>query len=262
MPSERACLPARGSAVPRPSVAAVLAVALLAAGSAQATPVAVQATLQISIQGLDTFTVNGSGSVDVAGGSLTVAPGLVSAANQVVPITSTSTVHSLVLSNFSNLSGAFSPGGATAQAPADICPGGGPAAGKACVGGGGLGGKMAVTGVVKIVVLPGFVTLPMDLAFMNIGEGGSASVPISTDAAPWTTGVARVATLNGAFSTTGANLGSSLSLVTATFVQVCGNALPILARFTLTGLVPEPDAISLVGAGLVGLSLLVRARRG
>ena len=244
---------------------AALGALLLAAGAAQATPVNVQATLTITMLGITPpVTTTMPGTVDVSGSSLsTAAAAIVDVSNAVVPVTSTTVWKAYVVKGLVNQSGLFSPGGATSQTPAEICPSAGPAPGKACVAGGGFGGQMGFVGNVDLQLIPGVVTFPFDYDILGIGSGGGGSVPYASfDAAPWTTGLARVALPNGvAFSTTGTNAGSSLTLVTAAFVSSCGFLLPVVGRLTLTGLVPEPATIALLGAGLVGILLVAGARR-
>jgi hypothetical protein len=239
-------------------------VALLSAPFASAAPISgVNAKLSIEIAGLGTVAVSGSGSVSVAGdGSIAIPAGLVSG-GFLVPVTTTSSIASLSATNISNLSGTLVPGGASAIS-GGVCGSGGPALSEACVAGGGLGGALALTGAINVVVVPSLVIIPMDLNVLGVGQGIAGNSPFTFDAAPWTTGAARVKTgsppYGGTFTTTGTQSGTSLTLVTATFVAACGNVIPILASLEITG-IPEPGMLTLTAVGLAGLVALRIRRR-
>ena len=52
--------------------------------------------------------------------------------------------------------------------------------------------------------------------------------------------------------------GDATTLVTATYVNCCGNTLPIFASLTLTPVVPEPAALIYFALGICGLLALRR----
>jgi len=248
---------------------ALMAIAsLLLEGAASATPVAVSATLgvEVGIPGLPPVVLAGGGAVSVMGGTITVPAGLVSQVGSLtIPVTGTSSIGSLVATGIANHSGAFSVGGVTAQAPAELC-GAGPGAGQACNVGGRLGGVMALTGQIFIHIIPHITVIPLKLNGLLIGQGGAATTSFaSIDAGAWTSGTGRVglATPSGTTVVSATGASSPLNLVTPTFVNLLANRLPIFASFTLFGslTVPEPGALWLIGSGVVGLVLLFgRAR--
>lgn len=236
------------------------------AGPAEAAPISgVGATLTIEITGLEAIVIPGSGTVDVApDGSISLAAGFVSATNLLVPVTSTTAVYSLTASFLGNQAGTFSPLGASAV-PDGVCGPGEPLSGQACVGGGGLGGALGLSGILNVVIVPSFVVFPLDLDGLQVGQGGAGNMPFTYDAAPWTTGTARVnlggsPPYGGVLTTTGSHAGTSLTLVTTTFVAACGNLLPVFASLEITG-IPEPGMAGLLAAGAAGLALAVGRRR-
>lgn len=230
---------------------------------AAAAPVSGSFTLAVTIKGLPTLTVGSTGTIDVTGGIVTVPAGLVSQGGSlVVPVTATTAIDSVGLSGLANLSGVFSVGGITSQAPTEICPGGGPGFGAACNVGGNLGGLMGLTGSIEVNVLPTVVVLPIQLGDTQIGLGGASNTPFIYDAAGWTSGTGLVNTGN-LLSTHGSSGVDSFSLVTPLFVSACGNLLPIFASLTASGLaeVPEPAAWASLWLGVLGLVVLTRRRR-
>jgi hypothetical protein len=233
---------------------------LLAAGSAAAAPIAVSASLRIELGYLGAVVATDTGVIDVSGGVYTIPAGLVSLASATVPVTATTAVGSLVALGIANLAGTFAPGGVTSQAPGEVCLA--PMSAQACVSGGGLGGVMALTGVIAIHVIPHIAVIPVSVNAVNVGEGGSASQPFTIDGAPWTTGTVKIDQSAAPDVTTMGSVGTgSLALVSGSYVLVCGNLLPITARLTLTGLVPEPAGLALIAIGVAGLIGLARKPR-
>jgi hypothetical protein len=234
-------------------VTALLAAAMLMATPSAAGPVPVQtgASLRLDLPGLGSILASGVGSVsvDASAGQVFVPAGVASLATPVaIPVTSSTAIFSLTAQTLSNLSGTFSLGGVTAQAPGELC-GAGPASGEACVGGGGLGGVMGLHGTVFVHILPLEFPVPLNLSALGIGQGGSTSTPFTFDAAPWTAGVAAVNSGASTFTTSGT--GSPLTLVSPTFVSALGNLLPVRATFTLDAVsVPEPATWVMLGLGL------------
>lgn len=236
---------------------------LATAGPAAAAPMTANATLSVHIQGLAPVVISSAGTLDVTGGVVSVPAGLVTQPGVlVVPVTATSAVHSLSVSGLSNLSGVFSVGGMTAQAPGEICGGGGPGFGEACNVGGGLGGLMGLAGVIDVIVVPNLVVIPVDLGQSLIGQGGGANTPYTFDAAGWSTGPGLVNTGVGTVSASGyTGTGGAFQLVTPLFASACGNLLPIFASFTITGLaVPEPALFATLWLGLLAIVVWTRKR--
>lgn len=249
-----------------------LAVACGLAAPAAAAPAATPAVMALSLHysegggpiALPSITLVGGGVVDVTGLTVSVPAGLVSQVGSLtIPVTATTSVASLVATGIANLSGTFSLGGVTAQAPGEVCPGGGPGAGTACNAGGGVGGVMALTGFIDVHVIPHIVVIPTSLNHFLIGQGGTKGPPFAfeIDAAAWSTGSGLVNTGSGVLAH--APDFSSLTLVSPTFVHTLGVILlPTFATLKFSSLfVPEPAASVTIVAGLAGLALLARARR-
>ena len=240
----------------RTRVALAALALLLAAGPAQAAPIAVSASLRVEIRGLAPVVTTSTGVVDVTGGVYTIPAGLVSLGNATVPVTATTAVNSLVATNIANLTGTFAPGGVTSQAPAEVCLA--PAPGRACVSGGGIGGVMHIAGLVNVHVIAHIVVIPVNLLTVNLGASGSSNTPYTFDGAPWTTGTVKIDHAGTTFSVMGSSATGSLTLVSGSYLLTCGNLLPITASFTLTPLVPEPAALVLIAIGTAGLIVLRR----
>ncbi|MBW2315034.1 MAG: hypothetical protein JRH10_12645 [Deltaproteobacteria bacterium] len=246
---------------------AALLAAFLVATPASAAPISGNVTVSITIQGLTPVTVGGSGIVDITGGVISVSAGLVSAPGPIlVPVTGVTAVDSLSLVGFSNLSGVFSVGGITAQAPGEVCPGGvatgGALTGVACNLGGAVGGVMGLTGTLNVNIIPNIVVIPFNLAVVQLGQGGSLNSPFFIDAAGWTTGTGLLNTGVNTHATTGFGTASGFQLVSPLFVAACGNLLPVFASFTMTGLtaVPEPAVWISIWLGLLGVVTLTRRK--
>jgi len=241
-------------ALPR-SVLLVACVVL--AGPARAEPVFTQATLTVVIDygfPIAPFEAHGSGFIDVTGSTVTVPAGIVSLGQRlVVPVTSSTIfgVVPLTARTLSNLSGTFSLGGVTAQAPAEVC-GAGPAVGEACNAGGGIGGTMRLDGTIFWPY--GIVVIPLaPLGNLPLGEGGSTNIPFTADGAAWSTGggVAR----GPERTTTRVGSGSPFNLVTPVYVDALGNQGFIWASLVLTAVslpIPEPGLLALVAGCALG----------
>jgi len=255
--------------MPRSSAVLVAFTSLLLAGPASSAPVVTNLVLGVSIQGFAPLTAAGAGSIDVIGSTITVPAGLVSLGSAiVVPVTGSTAINSLSITKLSNLSATFSLGGVTAQAPGEVCPGGGPVAngsgGAACNVGGAVGGVMALTGTIFVNIIPTVVVIPVNLNSALIGQGGSTNVPFRIDAAAWSTGTGLV--------NTGVTVGAAttpaafpLTLVSPAYVSVLGNPLPIFSYLAVSGgiplPVPEGSGMLLVALGVAGLLLLRRQAR-
>jgi len=227
---------------------------LLAAVPSAAAPVARSAELRLTAYVPATggyafdFSVATTVSVDATAGSVWIPGGIFGGGSIALPVSSNTSVSSMSVQNLDLLGGTFRPGGATAVAPNDLCPAGGPpfGAGDACVFGGALGGAVGLTGTVHVNIIPGVVVIPLDLA-LHVGVGGSTNVPFEIHAAPWTAGRAVAATPLGIIETNethlmraghGASVAGTLdaaasrfSLVTPVHVEVLGNIVaPSLVR--------------------------------
>jgi len=266
-------------------------------------------TLTIEIQAVGTVPVTGTNvmvTVDEEADTLQIPAlgvmlGLTPDNALVIPITGTTALASLTATTINNQAATFSIGGAGVGVPETETPCPAAGFGVACVNQTGVGGVMALGGTVNAVVFQG-ITLGLGLDAGRIGQGGVATVPNTVagfrfDAAAWTlkTGSARFqettvfqTTMNMQFTTPVRNTtvtqtvtetamgsvdgpGSRLTLVTPTFVNALGNALPVFNRFTiaftdgegLPDFVPEPGGVAslLAGAGGLGLVALWRRRR-
>jgi hypothetical protein len=213
--------------------------------------------------------------VDLTANTLQVPAGLIAQTAPItVPVTSTNVIASISATGVRNQAGTFALGGATTQVAGELCPGGGPAKGSACVAGGGVGGTMGLSGVLGFAVVPNVAVYPMTLSVIQLGLGGSASPVIGpADGAPWTLGVGQVAYTSNftatnntgtsvAFTTgSGSVAAGYVSLVTPSYVNLVGRAVPVLTRLELTFSVPEPGTVALWATGLSGLTALSRVRR-
>lgn len=248
--------------MPRP-IGLLLACGLLLSSAAHAAPRTTGAVLGVSIQGLAPLSNTGpGGTIDVTGTTVTVPAGIVALAGPLtVPVTGASAVQSLVITKLSNLSATFSLGGVTAQSPAEVCPGGGPALDVACNAGAGIGGAMALTGTVFVHVVPHIVVVPVNLNAARVGQGGVGAGAFVTEAALWSTGVGLVNTGNNVVA--GNVATSPLTLVSPTFILALGNLLPVFASLILTNIaVPEAGpSLLLVVAAASGAILAGRPRR-
>jgi hypothetical protein len=247
----------------------LLAVAalLMASAPAAAAPMLYAGQLTIDFPGVPNVVVQGSGTVDVSGGTVQIAAGVVSqTGTMTIPVTSTTAIDSLKAVGFANLAASLAMGGATTQVAGEVCTS--PASGEACVAGGGLGGLMGIAGVLNVVVVPNVVTVPIDFGQIGFGLGGSTATGVYADNAVWTTRTAFVnagaTTLNPTPTQTrqgSTTVGGGINLVTATYLNCCGNTFPVFATLSLTPAVPEPATAALIVAGVGGLAALARRRR-
>lgn len=153
-----------------------IAVCLALAAPAAAAPISTGATLelQVMVPGRPIVSISGAGQVDVTGSTLTVPAGLVALSDSIiVPVTASTALQSVSITKLSNLSGSFSIGGVTAQAPGEVCSGG-PALGEACNAGGGIGGGMGLTGTIRLDIIPDQYP---DIRLQDIRVGQGARPP-------------------------------------------------------------------------------------
>lgn len=260
-----------------PVLAAAAAVFLLPS-VARPAPIVTQAAATLTIRSVEFGSVqvtgNGPVTVDVAGSSLQVPAGLLSQVGTInVPVTPPDVVVSISATGIRNLAGTFTLGGGTGQVAGETCPTGGPSLGSACVGGGGLGGTMGLEGQIRFVIIPNVAAYPLTLSQVRIGLGGSTSITVGpADGAPWTLGTGQVAFTSNftptahtgtslAFTTgTGSLAAGQLTLVTPTYVQLLGRAVPVVSSLELTFSVPEPGSALLLGLGALGLAGLLGCR--
>jgi len=265
---------------------------LLAGGTASAAPVQTTATITVILGPLGSFTVQGTGIVDVVGSggeimatttggavitdatAIMVPAGIASLASvQTIPVdpNDTTAVEKIVLQpGVRQSTGTFvsnhMPG--TVAGIAQTCPE------RACVEGGGKGGVMPIVGNVTV-----FVKLtpdgspfqaPIALEDFNIGVGGNFTAMVIITAfgsgAPFTTGTNEVVTLNG--NVTQGPAGSGAEPITfvspvALDIRAADTSLPIFNSLSLSGIqmAPEPDGALLLAAGMGGLFLVAAWRR-
>lgn len=221
----------------------------------------------------------GTVTVDETAGTIGLAAGLATLATPFVGIDYgvSTAIAGVTASQLSNWAGTFSVGGGQGLPGEPPCPAGPLTFGVACAGQQGFGGFLGLAGTVNLQVVPNVITIPFDLAALNVGLGGTGPVTsggFGYDAAPWTVGTARVA-LAG-FSAvspiirTGSVGTQQFSLVTPSRVTALGNILPIVARLevrftdglgvpTFVSAVPEPSLGWL--ALLAGLAVVAARRR-
>ena len=259
-----------------------LASGFVIASAAQGAPTARSADLSmvITISGLPGVTLSGAGqSVQVSStaGSLALAAGqLAQTQNSVIPVTSTTSIASIVAGTLSpkggpaipiaNLSGTFVPSFvATTPTTEALCPGA-PGLGIGCVAGGtGLGGQMALTGTVFVVITPGLVTVPIQLNPAKLGIGGTATFgggQFAFDAAPWTQGVGKVGYLSTTTTTTAVVVPAfvtftMMNVMTTTVTQsTTGGGGNVSAPATGTITLVTPTYVSALGNLLPVFSIL------
>jgi len=280
---------------------AALLLATAGAADAALTTRTAKTTLLIGIQGVGTVPVSGTGTVTVdttTGGALFLkkGAGIVNLASDLsVPITGTTAIKSIIAkAGLGNDAGTLSLGRVTSTQPAEVCSVNDIELNEACVTGGSLGGSQGLIGTVSVNL--GALTIPLALGDSPVGRGGTAVIPNTAggfffDGAPMTLGSGLVqfqtttilqTDMNMQFTTpirnttitqtlTVASQGtvqtaggqvSQLTLVTPTFVDALGNALPVFVRerFEFQA-IPEPGTLLLIGTGVAGLALLGRRRR-
>jgi outer membrane protein assembly factor BamB len=245
---------------PRAAAGACLAVALVArSAAAEPVPVAVTAHMTVYLGDQAVYTgapVAGSVLVDVDGGTLDLAAGLVAVEDLVVPIApgAFGPVTRLTL-DARNSAGRFAFGGGAPGA----CPGPLGGAG-ACVQGGGFGGLMALSGALRVSPLA--TTIPLGI----VGAGGVAGSQVVLQGAPWTARTAAVTTTGPAhawYTRMGQGSGApapTLVLVTPIHVSstLTSERLPFFLELTLA--VPEPGTGLLLAAGVAGIATWRRRR--
>jgi hypothetical protein len=240
--------------------------ALLWGAPAGAAPMSYGGQLTIEFPGIPPLVIQGVGTVDVSGGSLQIAAGIVSqTATMTIPVTSTTAIDSIKAVGFANLAASLAVGGATTQVAGEVCTA--PASGEACVAGGGLGGPMGIAGVLNVIVVPNVVTLPIDFGQFGFGLGGNTATAVYADNAVWTT---RTASVNAGATTLNptpteshqgsTTVGGTINLVTGTYLNCCGNTFPVFATLSLAPVVPEPSTVALIVAGAGGIAVLARRR--
>jgi len=264
---------------------------VLAGGTASAAPVQTTGTITVGLGPLGSFTISGSGTVDVSGtgGSIMATttggavisdatqinvPGGLAALGSVVTIpvdpNDTTAVTKIVLQpGVGQATGTFASGHVpgTAGGVAQTCPE------RACVEGGGKGGVMPIVGDVTVFVklTPNGVPFqaPIALGNFNIGQGGPFTAMVIITAfgsgAPFTTGTNQVVTLNGNVTQGPEGSGDDpITFVTPTAVDLpaANTSLPIFTSFSLSGIkmVPEAGTLLLLGSGIAGLALAGRRR--
>lgn len=234
---------------------------LVVAAPARAATVATDVTLSIEIGGRTVLEAYDAGTVTVSGGTVYLPAGLISLESKVsVAVTGISGIDALRLEKgVSNLAATFRAGGVTTQVPSELCPAtGNPPVGGACNAGGGIGGHLALSGSLLVFLDGLHPIIPVNLNAALIGQGGSTNVPITFDAAAWSTGTGLITGASGTYRTSVGGVGP-LSLVTPVFVNVDSLVYHVpsfFMRLTLTN-VPEPSAAALIAIGILGLALVV-----
>jgi hypothetical protein len=246
------------------------------AGSAGAATLDYFGTLSVQLTTLPGATGAVSGTVVVNAGvggpqlsSLVIGAGALGPVTAALPVTSDTTINSVVFTAVANLTGSFGLG--LSGAP----PGGGP---------------MGLTGTAKIclVFAPcGYanVTIPLTPASgAGIGVGGTqlvpGAVPLTIQHSPWTIGQPAITihTANSAvttpvlpggfahgpasFTTNTAQHSGALQFVTASKVYTNLSPIPETTMFSVLRLefAPEPGTLLLLGLGVLGLAAAGRGR--
>jgi hypothetical protein len=254
-----------------------VAASMLLAGTAQATTLPYAGALVFQLASLPGIAAVGGGSGVVnlsaslgALNQLNLGAGALGPVTASLPVTSNSTINSVIFTGMANLSGAFTSAG-------------GPA--------GGFGGPMGLSGIARICLKfaqcqYSSVSVPLspNTAGAGFGVGGTQSVPgnvaVTMQHNPWTIGTPTmtihtpsttisVPTLPGGFAhgpatggaSTAGQPGGVVQLVTVskTYTSLFG-AFPELPLIGILNLhfVPEPGTLLLLGSGVLGLVILGR----
>jgi hypothetical protein len=245
----------------------LVAIAMLAAGTARAAVLPFEATLEFSISTIGPIPIADTGVATVNGSD-----------------------GGLHLTQLQLGAGAVSGGALTAVTDPAAFPITGVrvtaanAAGTiAETSGGALTGAIGLPGFMKICLFgtAGACVAPvsnLSIPLTPIGQGGGAvatgAVNLSVFGAPWTTGVAAIGTItsmgyahgpaSGTSST--AQTGGSLRLVTPIYIttNIGAGPNPVIPAFAILTLrfVPEPTTALLLGAGIALLGAIGRRKRG
>jgi hypothetical protein len=236
----------------------------LGAAQAQAAVLGFDAVLSIDIGILPPVRIEGSGSATVAGAGLhinmlTLPASLFDTRGRIVSVPgATSGIGGLELTVRNNV-GNFS---------------GGPHKGT-------LRGVMQLSGVTKVclfVACDNATTPPpanLNVPLNNVGSGGTTFlatlINVTMRGGPWTTGSAAVGTIfdtgfqhgPASLSSTAAQHGGSVHLVTPVFVSTSLGQLAVVPTFAFLDLhfAPEPGTLLLLGTGIAGLALYGRTKR-
>lgn len=256
-------------------VVAATALVFGTGGAVSAAPLQGTATLTVDILDVGQISFSGTGFLSVTASDFFVPSDLVNLQSAItVPVTATAgglTVDSITaLTGVRNLTSTFSLGGITNQVPGEVCPPTvpSPISGAACNVGGGLGGAMPLAGTIRVLLLGGGLSIPIQLDEANVGLGGpfsfGDSIALTGDAAAWTTGTGLLNTGTNVVATQGSSVtpDGGFNLVTPTYVATAGGIpLHMFTSFSFTPAVPEPGVLLLVAAGVAGLALGVPRRR-
>ena len=143
----------------------------------------------------------------------------------------------------------------------------------------GGGGSIPLAGLLRDCIFQPCKTVPpanISIPLSPVGVGGSATVSslinVTVSGAPWTVGTAAAGTgtqmgfQHGPASLTSSTAAASgqVRLVTPIFISTSLSPLAVMPAFGIMDLhfVPEPGTLLLLGAGIAGLVLYGRTKRG